>query len=368
MRHVLFVDDQPSILLGLERMLCPMRSQWRMTFCPNARAAIEVLRNDPADIVISDMRMPDTDGVAFLNEVRARWPETVRIILSGYADQGAALRSVAVAHQFLAKPCDPEIIFAKVGEAFDLQNRMSRRELRKLVGGLSTLPRIPRSLQAINDALSEADVSLKKVAITIERDPGSAAKLLQLVNSAFFGLPRQVTNLVEAVAYLGVSRIRDIILATEVTDLFHCSAPELISIVQEVNDHSAMIAAKARQLVKPRHAHDAFTAGLLHDIGRLILATTAPDRYAPIERKRREGHDLIELETEEFGVTHADVGAYLLRLWGLPLPLIDAVARHHDEIGPDASEHPIAAAVKQAEAMAENESLAEKSTVEALNG
>ncbi|MBN1173675.1 MAG: HDOD domain-containing protein [Micromonosporaceae bacterium] len=353
MRHVLFIDDQPGILSGLERMLCPMRSQWRMTFVCHASEAIDVLSAEPVDVIISDMRMPDVDGVALLREVRARWPETVRIILSGYADQGAALRSVPVAHQFLAKPCDPAVLSAKVQDAFDLQDRLSRPELRRLVGGLSALPSAPRSFSAITEALSEPEVSLKNVASIIERDPGCATKLLQLVNSAFFGLPRQVTRVSEAVAYLGASRVRDVVLAAEVADMFHCSTPDLAMIVQEVNEHSALVATEARQRVKPRFAHDAFTAGILHDIGRLALATIAPETYGPIERKRQAGADLVQLENAAFGANHTDVGAYLLRLWGLPLSLIDAVARHHDEETLSPDDHPIVVAVAAAEAAAE---------------
>lgn len=350
MRHILFVDDQPGVLSGLQRMLCPMRSQWRMTFATNADSALATLADDPADVVVSDMRMPDVDGAALLREIRSRWPDTVRIILSGYADQGAALRSVPVAHQFLAKPCDPGVLATTVRDACDLQDRLSRPELRRLVGGLSALPSAPRSFAAITEALAQPEVHLRQIAAIIGQDPGCAVKLLQLVNSAFFGLARPVTRVDEAVAYLGVARVRDVVLASEVAGMFHSSTADLAGIAQEVSEHSTAVAMAARQLVKPRFAHDAFIAGVLHDIGRLALATIVPDQYGAIERERRAGANLVLLEQEQFGASHADVGAYLLRLWGLPFSLVDAVARHHDQPPTDGDDYPVVSAVTEAEA------------------
>lgn len=346
-RHIVFVDDQSSILSGLERMLRPMRSKWRMTFVDHPDAALRTLESEPADVVVSDMRMPDLDGAGLLAQVRERWPDTVRIVLSGYADEGAAMRSIPVAHRFLSKPCDSQTLSATIQDACDLQDRLSRPELRKLVGALGALPSAPQSFAAITEVLSRPEAHLKQVAAIIEQDPGCAAKLLQLVNSAFFGLAREVTRVDEAVAYLGVTRVRDVVLAAEVSTMFRCATPDLAGIAQEVNDRGALVALAAKPLVPPKFAHDAFIAGILHDIGRLAFATIAPNQYGAIERRRRAGEDHIALENECFGANHADVGAYVLRLWGLPFSLVDAVARHHDEIDP-ASGKPVTAAVAAA--------------------
>lgn len=345
MQHVLFVDDDPSVLSGLRRMTHTMRSQWRMTFVADGDAALVALDGDPADVMVVDMRMRGMDGATLLAEVRRRWPQTVRIVLSGFSDQGAALRSIPVAHRFLAKPCDPATLLATVQSGYDLRARLSRPELRSVVGGLGSLPSAPRSYAAITDALGQPDVCLEAVASIIERDASSSAKLLQLVNSAFFGLARNVSRVRDAVAYLGISRVRDVVLAAEVADMFRCTTPGLASIAQDVNEYSVAIAGAAREWADPKHAHDAFVAGVLHDIGRLVLASVVPVRYLPIYREHRaSGSDLAVLETERLGAAHAEVGAYLLQLWGLPFTLVEAVARHHD---PDAvtDVDPIVAAV-----------------------
>lgn len=357
MRHVVFIDDHPTVLSGLERMLHPMREQWRMTFVPHPGTALEILAKDPADVVIADMQMPDLDGAELLREVRSRWPDTVRIILSGYADDGAALRSVPVAHQFLAKPCDPAVLAATVRDACDLRDRMIRPALRETIGRLDSLPSAPRVFSAITEALGQPEVPLKKVAAIITRDPSCALKLLQLVNSSFFGMARRVTRVDEAVAYLGVARVRDIVLATEVAAGFQQSTPALVRLAQEISDHSLAVAMAARQQVAPRHAHDAFMAGMLHDIGKLVLAMNMPDIYLEIEHLRQAGQQLCTLELERFGATHAEVGAYLLRLWGLPLTLVDAVARHHDPQPADPAGGPVPAALAAAVAQVASDDL-----------
>lgn len=347
MRHVLFVDDEPAVLSGLRRMLHPMRSEWRMTFAADTESAVRALEAQPAEVVIADMRMPGRDGASLLAEVRSRWPETVRIILSGFADEGAALRSVPVAHQFLSKPCDSATLATTVRNACDLQSRLSRPELRSLVGGIGALPSAPRSFTAITEAFNSPDVSLDDVASLIEQDPGSAAKLLQLVNSAFFGIARNITQVREAVAYLGLTKARDVVLAADVVEMFRSGPPCLAKIAQSVNDRSLVVAAAAREIAPRRFANDAFVAGILHDIGQLALASAASDRYLAIWHEDLSDADLCEAELSTLGATHADLGAHLLRLWGLPFPLVEAVARHADPDAVDDAD-PVVAAIASA--------------------
>jgi HD-like signal output (HDOD) protein len=351
MRDILFVDDEAAILAGLRRMLHPMRSQWRMRFAADATSALGMLDLEAADVVVSDMRMPGIDGATLLGEVRRRWPGTVRMILSGFADQGAALRSVPVAHQFLSKPCDSATLKTRVGGACDLRERLAHPELRMLIGELGALPSAPRSFAAITEALERRDACPERVSSLIEQDVGATAKLLQMVNSAFFGLPRAVTRVSEAVAYLGIPKVRDVVLVAEVADMSRHCTPALAGITEELNEHAAAVAVAARsrvERVEPGLGQDAFVAGVLHDIGRLALATVVPDTYAALESDhRRNGVDLPRLEKQQLGATHAEIGAYLLSLWGLPGRLVNAVARHHD-VGGDRDGDPVAAAVAAA--------------------
>lgn len=330
MRHVMFVDDDPSVLSGIRRMLHPMRGQWRMSFANGGHEAVESLTADPAHVVVSDMRMPGMDGAELLSVVRSRWPGAVRIILSGFSEESAALRSVPVAHRFISKPCDPDKLLNTVRTACELQDRLSQPELRRLLGGLGGLPSPPGTYVAITEELGRPDVSVQAVAAIVEGDPACTAKLLQLVNSAFFGLARSMTDPREAVAYLGVNAIRGVVLAAEAADLFRSASPELARAASSVMAHSATVAAAVRERVPAQRAQEAFIAGLLHDIGWLALAQAAPEEFLAVREDIRRGKEITLAERERLGATHAEVGGYLLNLWGLPYPLVDPVTRHHD--------------------------------------
>jgi DNA-binding NtrC family response regulator len=106
LKRLLFVDDDAMVLAGLRRALHDMRQEWDMHFAPGAYAALQALEKERFDAVITDMRMPSMDGALLLDCIKDRYPQVVRIILSGQSEKEAVLRSIAPAHQYLAKPCD----------------------------------------------------------------------------------------------------------------------------------------------------------------------------------------------------------------------------------------------------------------------
>jgi HD-like signal output (HDOD) protein len=276
------------------------------------------------------MRMPGMDGAELLAAAQGQCPGAVRMILSGHADRGAALRSVGVAHRFLSKPCDAQTLLASVSDACKLHDRLDCPELRRLVGGLGGLPSPPESTASIAEALARPDVSERAVATVIEHDPSFAAKLVQLANSAFFGLARSTADVVEAVAHLGLDSIRDVVSAMEAAGLFRCDSPDAARLANEVRTRSHAIAVAARGRVPEEHAQVAFAAGLLHDIGRLAFMAIAPEQAQAVEEDERRGVDLATAEKKYFGATHAEVSGYLIRLWGLPSSLLSPVVQHHD--------------------------------------
>jgi putative nucleotidyltransferase with HDIG domain len=347
--HVLFVDDDPAVLAGLRRVLWAGRGDRRMTFVPSTDTALELLATQQVDVVVTDMLMAGMDGAALLGEIQTRWPQVVRIVLSGYSDESASMRTLSVAHQVLSKPCSPDTLTAALSSACRLTDRLSRPELRRLLGGLEALPSAPQSFTAINAALAEPNACAESVAEVVEQDAGSSAKMLQLVNSAFFGLARQVTTVREAITYLGLTPVRGIVLACEVSGTFGTLAPDLADAVEAVNQHSLAVAIAARELVPAPRRLDAFVAGMLHDVGRLALAAAAPDLFRRVrDEQEARAVPVAAVELELLDATHADLGAYLLQLWGLPLALINPVARHHDA---DATDDPdaVVAAVATAE-------------------
>jgi len=297
------------------------------------------MRQTPFDVIVSDMRMPEMDGATLLGIVKDEHPRTVRIVLSGHSEMEATLRTLAVAHQFLHKPCDAYTLEKTVERACDLQLLTGDEGIRKVVGSLQRLPSLPTVYAALQRSLADEKSGAKDVARIIEQDIGMSAKVLQLVNSAFFGLGRRITTIQDAVVYLGSSMLQKLVLATEVFNGSRLASRSGLSL-DALRDHSVLTAGIAQKILSHdrKQAEDAWAAGLLHDVGKLVLASELPDHLATaMALGRKTGQRPWQAEQEIYGVTHAEVGAYLLGLWGLPYPLVEAVANHHM---PERVQHP----------------------------
>jgi HD-like signal output (HDOD) protein len=335
--HVLFVDDEALILQGLQRSMRSMRNEWEMTFVDNAAAALAFMEKNPVDVIVSDMRMPAMNGAQLLGEVMKRHPKTVRLILSGHADQELILQCVGSTHQFLSKPCDPEQLRNTVRRAMDLEANLKNERLQQLVGRMEHLPSVPSLYSEIVDKMHDPETTLEDVGTIIGKDIGMTAKILKLVNSAFFGLRRQVASPAEAVAYLGIDTIKSLVLSMHAFSQFEAATAGGFSLAK-LWDHSMQVAAAAKRLVHKelndrKMMDEAFVSGLLHDAGKTALAFNFPDQYGKIlEETATTGGDLLQAEQQTFGASHADVGGYLLGLWGLPTPVVEAIALHHHPI------------------------------------
>jgi HD-like signal output (HDOD) protein len=334
-KQILFVDDEPMVLQAMQRMLRDKRNEWEMSFAASGQEALDFLSRGTFDILISDMRMSGMNGAQLLNEVRNRFPGVIRIILSGQTDQGAAMKLVLPAHQFLSKPCDPETIKFTIERELHLNDLLTNDSIKHVIAGIDTLPSMPSLYTRVMEELTVPDPSIGRIAEVISMDVGMTAKLLQLVNSAFFGLPQHVSNLVQAVSLLGLDTIKTLVLSIHIFSQFDQEKLSMLN-VTEVWKHSLMIGLFAKVIARAEHqsqvqVDDALTAGLLHDAGKLVLAANFPKEYADITTLAdREGLTVGEAEGRVLnGTTHAEIGAYLMGLWGLPHSIVEAIAFHH---------------------------------------
>jgi putative nucleotidyltransferase with HDIG domain len=325
------VDDEHRILEGLERMLFHMSDDWEMSFEEGGASALETMKTSEFDVIVTDMRMPGMDGSVLLGEVSKLYPNVVRIVLSGYAEMELALRAVPVAHQFLTKPCDADLLVEVVERACALQNLLSDDMVRSIIGNIKNLPSVPSVYMALNQTLADINSSADDVARIVNQDPAMSAKVLQLVNSAFFGRSVRLTSITQAVVRLGFQMVKNLVLSMEIFDESTLSDKTSEFSISSLQQHSVRTAAIARSLFDDRHlGDDAFMAGMLHDIGQLLMASEMPDRYkAALNLVQAEEISLQDAEVKLYGVSHAEVGAYLLGLWGLPYQVVEAVANHH---------------------------------------
>lgn len=326
MIRVLFVDDESSVLNAMRRSLHHLREEWQIESADGGAAALKELARQPADVLVTDMRMPGMDGWQLLHEVKQRYPQTVRLILSGHSDARSIMRTVGTAHQYLAKPCDSAALKSAISNAYVLRQLLNSDRLAHLVGRVGMLPSAPKAFQEILQCLQNPVASIADASQIIGRDVSMTANVLKLVNSAFFGARQAVTTIERAVAYLGLDTLGAVVLAHST---FKSSLLSVISgfSFEMLWQHSLEVANTARALalyekLSQSKADEAFLAGMLHDVGKVVFATRAvpmPDGSAASDQQA-----LAQMDAH-----HAEVGAYLLGLWGFPNPIIEAVAFHH---------------------------------------
>lgn len=325
---LLFVDDEPQVLQGLRRSLRHRRHQWTMLFAEGGEEALAQMRHQAVDIVVTDIRMPRMSGVELLRLARKEFPNTARIALSGYTEQHDLSQISVHAHRFLAKPCPAEQLEACIEEILEMRLWGEDGEGRRIVEA-AELPPVPRLYRELLDLLGAPDTSLADVASVIRCDGVMSAKVLKIVNSAFFGLPRKMSDVQQAVTYLGTSVVKDLVLSAGLFAQLEPPGACALSL-EAVQSHSLEVACRARTLLSDREAADlAFTVGVVHDIGRGVLARHDPQGYAQVIARIRAGTPAIEAERELLGIGHDSVGAALLGMWGLPPDIVKAVAQHH---------------------------------------
>lgn len=332
-KRILFVDDEPNILKGLQRSLRPLRAYWDMEFAECAQNALKLLESQSFDVIVTDMRMPEMDGAQLLKIVKDKYPLMVRLILSGHSDQEMIMKSVKSAHQYISKPCEKNVLVTTITRACSLRDLLNKKSLQYLLGTIETMPSLPSLYTRIVETLQSPDASVASVGEIIEKDMGMTAKVLQLVNSSFFGTPRHISNTREAVVLMGIDVVKTLVLSIEVFSTFK-NALSVIS-VDKIQDHcvrTGVIAKKIAVLEKmdKEKADNAMIASILHDLGKLILAEHFTHEYEKVvEMVQQKGIPYFKAEREIFGVTHAEVGAYLLGLWGLPETIIEGIVFHH---------------------------------------
>ena len=329
---VLFVDEEEQVLRGLSRMIEAELDDVDVETARSGEEALEILEDEEFNAIVSDLCMPGMDGNELLETVAVKYPQLFRVVLSGQATRETVLGAVQPMHQYLSKPCDPDRLIAVLKRAEAFQENIRSTEVLHAIGQSNCLPSIPESLSDLNLALDNENSTIEDISEIISRDPALAAKILQVANSAIFGLTHPVAELPRGVNVIGYEMIRTIAVSQS---LFSGSITQSsIFSPQKLFGHCfdcALISRKISRLnsLDANSQYLAFSSALLHDVGKMVLANAFTERYQAILEEHDEEKELWELELTEFSATHQGVGAYLLDLWGLPGEVVQAVVSHH---------------------------------------
>lgn len=342
--RVAFVDDEDKILQGIRRLLRKKRNEWDMVFYESGQEALDNLDEFKPDIVVSDMRMPQMNGAELLGEVMKRRPETARIILSGFAEEESIMRTIGPAQQFLAKPCDQDMLVNTIDQTFKLRKILGSEKLRKLASGIKNLPTPNSTFLKLNKELENSNATTESVADILSEDVALTALILKLTNSAYFGLPQNISDTTHAVQLLGFDTIKSLVL---MSGFFSAYTGDIKTenAIEKLSLRSLSIGCLAKNIARDLKFTDyaieqAACAGMLSHVGTLLLLGNWPERFTKAtEEMDKSPLTICEAERKVFGADHAEMGAYLLGLWGFSDPILEAVTFHHN---PQSSLHEIA--------------------------
>lgn len=324
--RILFVDDEPRILSGIENALIFANDDWEADFAGCGEEAVALLDANPYDVLVTDMKMPGLTGADVLEHAKATRPGIVRLILSGEVDPILAERAMPLTHEFVPKPCDPDELFGIIDRVYGTSRSLEDGTVRDVLGSLDRLPSQPTLHMRIQQAIERGEGG-DTVAPIIEGDLAIASSVIKTANSAFYGFKNPAENVRDAVVRLGMQTVTGIVLNAEVASW---ASPEKKSLVASLNSHSAIMSDIVRKLIG-KEIKQAALAGLLHDVGVLVLITQFEDEYTTLEKVIAAGQEPGEAtERQIFGASHAEIGAYMLEMWNADPVVVAATRSHHD--------------------------------------
>lgn len=331
---MLFVDDEALILQSVKRV---MRSKNIEIFlAERVEDAFKILENNDINIVVSDIRMPDVNGIEFLKEVRRLYPHAYRLILSGHVERGEVLNAIlqGVAFEYLTKPWKKELLRAKLNHIIEIQEELSNEKIIKLINTISQLPKNMEILKRVEEAINKDD-SIDHIAAIIVKDLSITTKILQMVNSAFYTIKR-ISSIHQAITILGLNTVKTLIFTSTFMEEDHLSQWQQKTTNKMMTDliHVNRVYALLYKHITDENLPDAYSSfGLIYNIGKIIILNYFPERHLKIMEyieKNEVGYYNAEIELGYVGETHQEIGAYFLDLWNFSKANVEVALFHHD--------------------------------------
>lgn len=333
MKNILVVDNDRSMLDWLRPAMDEAGQEWNVVMADTAAEGERLAAKGGFDVLIANPSLPGLDAAQLFYRVMNSHPRVVRLAYCDQEEQDAVVRLLGLVHQCLAKPATARLC-ESLERALRLRESLASDRIQRLVSETLSLPSMPELYLELLEVLRQEYPSLDEVSAIVSRDLGMCTKILQLVNSAYLGLHQRVSSPKEAVLQLGMQKIHSLVLTLQFFSLYERVQNPHLNFAA-LWRHCWNTGTAARRIAQletpdPALAEQAFVSGLLHDVGKLILAQSLPTEYQTATTKwRTAGIPLWQAEQSIFGVSHAEVGAYLLGLWGLPDALTGAVLWHH---------------------------------------
>jgi HD-like signal output (HDOD) protein/CheY-like chemotaxis protein len=333
-KRILFVGEDQPLWQEFENHSISSDGPWMTDFAGTGQEALILVDQKQFDAVVVDVQLSGMSGIELLDRIMVRQPKALRVIISDIEDAERTVKCVGKAHQHLLKPCDALMVSQALHQALTLQSWLPGENVRELISRMRWVPSPPGIYAQIVTEMQSMDASVEKIGKLIAQDPAITAKILQLANSAAYALQLQVVEPVEAVSYIGLETTKALVLLAHTFSSFDRLSLVGFS-VESLWDHSVATGQFAKRIAIMENAgseiaEESFAGGLLHDIGKLLFAANLSEPFGQaLALARAKNERLWEIEAQLFGASHAEVGACVLGIWGLPMPIVKAVALHH---------------------------------------
>lgn len=332
--RILVLADDAGEVQRLQSVFTQLPEHWQVHFCKTQKEAMGFLEAQEYQLVFADLTGGVGAAAQFLHEVWKLHPKTCRYLLGDAVEVDVMVTCVLGAHQFLERPLEAAAVMAVVNRVEEINRLVGNKSIQTLVSRMRTFPSRPTLYLEVLKEFRSPSASPKVIGELVSKDLAVSTKLIQIVNSAYYGLAQHVTDPADAVLLIGMEATCSLILSIDAFAKFDKVKPLYFS-VDRVWKHSQAVGHAARKFAlsmtnDTAMANDAFTAGLLHDIGKLALALNFEEQYQGVLTVAEKNNiPAWKVEKEIFGASHAEIGAYLVSLWGLPIAIVEAVASHH---------------------------------------
>ena len=333
-KTILLVDDERDILRAFNRLF--MDSEYNLLLANSGKEALEIINEERIDILISDMKMPSMDGYELLSIVKRKYPNTLRIILSGFSEKKTMIRCIQenLALTYLLKPWDNNQILLTIGNLLRIQHVLKENHLEELTNASKDDFTIENKVYDELLIQIEQKEQLHIIAHTIEKDFVLSAIILRFVNSVFHG--HDIASVEKALEYLNLQEIKNIILSKKLT--------QTINGDEKTNNLKGLLWKHAglsniithffyKEMIGKGIPENYRLAALLHNIGMLVLLKIYGGNYEELVYEAlRENIPFADLEKERYGIDHQEAGGYLLSWWGIPYPIVETAIHHHNPL------------------------------------
>lgn len=332
---IVFIDDEESILSALRSLF--RKEGYQLHLFSSPEQALDFLRQQSAEIIISDMRMPVMSGIEFLSHASLLAPESFRMILSGYEDKKVVLDALnkGLAQNFIMKPWDDRTFRELIGETLQLISTMRSNKLNSLLSSFTDIPLTSKFSLSFLRMIEIDTLQLNEVVQHVESNPSLLTKVLRVANSVFASPRNRIETIREAIMFIGLDYLTGLIVSL---DVYHsvgkAQSAEIETLMENLWSRSIQRALIAKDIAEKvpgfTDAPLLYIASMLQDIGMIVLLASVPDQYKRYnELTLRNEQNSLEVEQMIFSISHEKVGEMLLRVWNFPSLIIEAISRHH---------------------------------------